>query len=574
MQMTSLYIQLKQFTLLDLSLPPKTEKRCTPTEMGDADCCTLLISLDRGVRLHTNGIAQDLRQGGCIMLPPQQSYSLETTREQAKVFRFTFLTFEVKELALHPVACPPLIPGCSYNLPVSTLKLALASEEWAASRPLQGHNQEHEQGSRHRKSSTKPGTALSILQARLQLVLGMMAQLEQAPPASVSDEQSVERTISYMTQHYNEDLTVELLAEMAGMVRWKYSKLFKAIAGKKPTDYLAELRVNQAKLLLASSTEPLREISRQVGYKDEYYFSRRFQQLTGCPPREYANKQLRKRQRTITDALGRQVHLPEEATRIVATGTNTLGELLAIGISPVGAGIATMKSQVMYKNKLHRIIDIGLQAVPDQVSQLNPDLMLLGNYCEQHLPHLDAIAPTIVYRDTNYSTYEGLRYIADLFNRGKAAEQWIERYENGVRRVRRHLAGQYIVGEHATVYLRLGQKVYVMGRTGFAATLYESLGFRPSVQVHQLIEDGKPWIQIKPNEISHYTGERNFVLVSQQELRLASPHPLLSVLTTLTPGKVHVVESGWNYDDPITRERLLKVLPSIFAKAELAAKLM
>lgn len=171
----------------------------------------------------------------------------------------------------------------------------------------------------------------------------------------------------------------------------------------------------------------------------------------------------RTRQRTITDSLGRQISLPDAAMRIVATGTNTLGELLTIGIRPVGAGITTMKSQVIYRNKLQHMPDIGLQGSPEQVSLLKPDLILLGNYSEQQLPQLDAIAPTIVYREAT-STFERLRYIADLFGRNRAAEKWIDRYEESVRGIRRQLADDYIAGERATVYLVLGKNIYVMDR--------------------------------------------------------------------------------------------------------------
>ncbi|OMF05840.1 hypothetical protein BK131_28630 [Paenibacillus amylolyticus] len=564
MQMASLYIQLQQRDLLQLTPLEETNHHNPSTKSKDANEYTLLITLDHGIRLLTNNISQDLSQGSCILLPTQQSYILKTIKEQAHVARLTFLAFQVDQLTLLP-ACPPLILGFPYRLSLSNIKLALAGEDWVAPSLLQSNKQNRLQ---EKKYPPTHHSKLAVTQARLQLILGLMAQLESAPPPVQSD-QAVQRTLSYMEQHYYEDLTVEFLAEMAGMVRWQYSKLFKLVTGKKPTDYLTELRVQHAKRLLSSSTETLREISRQVGFKDEYYFSRRFHQLTGHPPREYANILRRSRQRTITDSLGRQISLPDAAARIVATGTNTLGELLAIGIHPVGAGITTMKSQVIYRNKLHHIPDIGLQGAPEQVSLLKPDLILLGNYNEQQLPRLDAIAPTIVYREST-STFERLRYIAGLFGRSRTAEQWIDRYEDSVRRIRRQLADDYIAGERATVYLVLGKNIYVMGQTGFAATVYESLGFRPTESVNQLIVDGRPWIQIDFNKITQYTGDRNFVMVPQEEMNVHIPSTLQSLVGMLAPSKVHIVEAGWNYDDPLTRERLLTVLPSIFAKDRLA----
>ncbi len=84
--------------------------------------------------------------------------------------------------------------------------------------------------------------------------------------------------------------------------------------------------------------------------------------------------------------------------------------------------------------------------------------------------------------DNKFKLFERLRYIAKLFERSKAAEKWITTYEDKVRLVRQQLADAYIAGETATVYLKLGTKFYIMGQNGLAASLYESLGFRPSTK--------------------------------------------------------------------------------------------
>ena len=244
MQMASLYIQLQQHDLLQLTPLQETNHHNPSTKSKAANEYTLLIALDHGIRLLTNNISQDLSQGSCILLPTQQSYILKTIKEQAHVARLTFLSFQVDQSTLLP-ACPPLILGFPYRLSLSTIKLALASEDWISPLPLQSNKQNRLQ---EKKFTPTHHSKSAVTQARLQLILSLMAQLESAPPP-VQNDQAVQRTLSYMEQHYNEDLTVELLAEMAGMVRWQYSKLFKVMTGKKPTDYLTELRVQHAKRL-------------------------------------------------------------------------------------------------------------------------------------------------------------------------------------------------------------------------------------------------------------------------------------------------------------------------------------
>jgi AraC family transcriptional regulator, transcriptional activator for feuABC-ybbA operon len=101
---------------------------------------------------------------------------------------------------------------------------------------------------------------------------------------------AIELTQDYMAQHYQESLTLESLAQMAGLSVSHYSRLFKKYIGYSPIDYLTHLRVDRAKELLVLSDYRLKSIAGSVGYTDEFYFSRIFKKVTGQSPREYAKK--------------------------------------------------------------------------------------------------------------------------------------------------------------------------------------------------------------------------------------------------------------------------------------------
>ncbi|MDT2258386.1 helix-turn-helix domain-containing protein [Paenibacillus larvae] len=47
-------------------------------------------------------------------------------------------------------------------------------------------------------------------------------------------------------------------------------------------DYVTEVRVNSAKKLMVRSDARLRDIAHQVGYNDEFYFSRKFKKRLVC----------------------------------------------------------------------------------------------------------------------------------------------------------------------------------------------------------------------------------------------------------------------------------------------------
>ncbi|MCZ8523878.1 MULTISPECIES: helix-turn-helix domain-containing protein [Paenibacillus] len=101
---------------------------------------------------------------------------------------------------------------------------------------------------------------------------------------------AIELTQDYMVGHYREPLTLEALAQMAGLSVSHYSRLFKKYIGYSPIDYLTHLRVDRAKELLVLSDYRLKSIAGSVGYTDEFYFSRIFKKVTGESPREYAKK--------------------------------------------------------------------------------------------------------------------------------------------------------------------------------------------------------------------------------------------------------------------------------------------
>lgn len=93
--------------------------------------------------------------------------------------------------------------------------------------------------------------------------------------------QAIERTVDRMLRSYSEPLTIGQLAGEAWMNCWQLGAAFKRFTGKTPADYLTEVRIERAKQLILQSSFRFRDIALQIGFRDEYYYSRRFRQLTG-----------------------------------------------------------------------------------------------------------------------------------------------------------------------------------------------------------------------------------------------------------------------------------------------------
>ena len=95
---------------------------------------------------------------------------------------------------------------------------------------------------------------------------------------------------SWLDNHYNKEITVDLLAEKAGMSRRTFERHFKNSTGNSPRRYLQLIRVENAKQLLEYSDRTFDEITYLVGYEDSSTFSRMFKKNTGLSPNSYKKK--------------------------------------------------------------------------------------------------------------------------------------------------------------------------------------------------------------------------------------------------------------------------------------------
>ena len=98
-------------------------------------------------------------------------------------------------------------------------------------------------------------------------------------------------SIDYMKQNYGDSgLTVEQIAEQAGLSASRFSVLFRQETGQTVNDYLTEIRISQAIFLLENSSCKIYEIAELVGYKSSQYFGQVFQQKTGYKPLHFRKK--------------------------------------------------------------------------------------------------------------------------------------------------------------------------------------------------------------------------------------------------------------------------------------------
>ncbi|WP_286272515.1 GlxA family transcriptional regulator [Thalassotalea hakodatensis] len=103
-------------------------------------------------------------------------------------------------------------------------------------------------------------------------------------------DQAILKAQEYIESHYQQDISIEALAERVGLGSRTFKRRFKQATSENPLTYLQRIRVEQAKLKLENSTESINKIIWSVGYEDISSFRQLFKRFTGLTPKDYRQK--------------------------------------------------------------------------------------------------------------------------------------------------------------------------------------------------------------------------------------------------------------------------------------------
>lgn len=100
------------------------------------------------------------------------------------------------------------------------------------------------------------------------------------------------RSLSAIFERFSEPLTVEALADIAGMSRSSFAERFTRSFGQTPMNLLRIVRIRHARELLVTTGTPVAQIAHKVGYLSRSNFSRVFHKMYGVDPTGLRNSAL------------------------------------------------------------------------------------------------------------------------------------------------------------------------------------------------------------------------------------------------------------------------------------------
>ncbi len=144
-----------------------------------------------------------------------------------------------------------------------------------------------------RSDPDNPVTQIAQSATLLSLVAEVLSQAEATRnEMNARIPAEIREIAEYIDDHIGEPLTMQMLAERIGYSTAYFTKKFKAVFGRTPTDYIAEKRIYRAKDELRNTNRTIYGIASSLGFSDASYFSSFFKARTGLSPAFYRKDKL------------------------------------------------------------------------------------------------------------------------------------------------------------------------------------------------------------------------------------------------------------------------------------------
>ena len=101
------------------------------------------------------------------------------------------------------------------------------------------------------------------------------------------NDKKIAKAIAYIRENYRSDINMAVVSNHVSMNYSLFSKQFKEYTGTNFVSYVRDLRISDAKKLLAETELRINEIGSMVGYENDKHFLKNFKAAVGVSPGEY-----------------------------------------------------------------------------------------------------------------------------------------------------------------------------------------------------------------------------------------------------------------------------------------------
>lgn len=106
--------------------------------------------------------------------------------------------------------------------------------------------------------------------------------------ANVERLNSLKNVLSYISENYNSNISLDMLAKIAGMNPKYFCRYFRSMTERTPIDYLNYYRIECACEMLTTKDISVKEAALSCGFNDESYFIKIFHKYKGMTPKQFS----------------------------------------------------------------------------------------------------------------------------------------------------------------------------------------------------------------------------------------------------------------------------------------------
>ncbi len=257
---------------------------------------------------------------------------------------------------------------------------------------------------------------------------------------------------------------------------------------------------------------------------------------------------------------GKTIKIPKEPKRIVVMGASYVGNLIDLGVTPIGADQYAFQSDIL-KPKLKGVEQLNPGDV-EKVAKLKPDLIISFDTDKDNKKY-EKIAPTIPFTYTKHGYLEVHELLGKIVGKEKEAKAFVDKWNKETKKdgkeIKKHL------GEDKTysIFQFFQKEIYVYGDNWGRGSEIIYQAFDLKMQ-DKIVKDVKPtgWKKVSSESLSSYAGD--IVLVSSDAGSATNTVTESNLWKNMDAVKNNRLveydsEDFW-FNDPISLEHQRKVL--------------
>jgi iron complex transport system substrate-binding protein len=258
--------------------------------------------------------------------------------------------------------------------------------------------------------------------------------------------------------------------------------------------------------------------------------------------------------------------VPDNPERVVVLGVATIGDVLALGVKPVGTILYFNKSNAppYLEGKLEGVETVGTGNEPnlETILSLNPDLIIMMHPNQGSYNKLSQIAPTVADDWFGYDDWKDhFNFVASVLGKTKEAEEIWANYHRRIEELRAALPDNYQDIQVSFVRICCG-KLATDVKNSFSGQILNDIGLsRPPVQD---IEVKGGLTSFSEEAIPDMDGDVIFVVVDREDeeaekmFEQLKQNPLWNQLEAVQEGKVYPVNlPTWRGGNPLAADAVI-----------------